>query len=105
MKSRIILASIGTILMVALTILALSSCATEPQIVYKEVPAPYPVIEHCKVTLPAKPDLPIRSLKPNSPSDETFGAYIDTVIVLKQAVTLRDNLLSICKEGSATASR
>lgn len=90
-----ILAAIGCVAV------ALSSCATpDPIVKYVNVPAPYPVIEHCKVNVPSKPDLPISHLQENSQSSETIAAYVDTVITLKGAVDTRDKLLNKCITGN-----
>lgn len=85
---------------IAIVALFTFACATpQPQIIYKQVPAPYPVMIYCQVVIPPKPDLPIGQLQSGSTADQTIAAYVDSVIILKSEVTKRDHLLQACKEG------
>lgn len=91
---------VKTALLSLLAVVSAIACATpQPEIVYKQVPAPYPVMIYCQAVVPAKPQLPIALLAPDSDPDVTIGAYVDSVIVLKSEINKLDDLIKSCKGG------
>lgn len=77
-----------------LVALILSGCAAEPQVVYQKVL--YPVPAPCIDGIPDDPALPVGKLQPDSPPADTVKAYVESVEILKDAVTERDHLLAGC---------
>lgn len=84
---------------IATVALVIGGCAVQPPspaFTPIEVKVPIATPVYCQVAKPAKPELPITALRPDSAPADTIRAYAATVAILKGAVRERDEELAGC---------